>query len=115
LKPFDIFFFQPPGPLWKEPHPAVVVSHPDRAERKEVVEIIVGSTVRASRPPAANEFLLDTAEGLDWPTLFKCDLIYAALKMELKQRRGSVSPERRSGLVRKLIAAHGWSEVLARG
>lgn len=113
MKTFDIFSYQPAGPLWKEPHPAIVVSHPDRTERKDPVEIIVGSTQRANRLPEKNEFILDQADGLDWPTLFKCDVIYAAPKEDLKHRRGSVSAMRRSGLIRKIIAAHGWAEVLA--
>ncbi len=115
MKAFDIFSYQPAGPLWKEPHPAIVISHPDRAERKDPVEVLVGSTQRAGRPPQAGEFLLDTSDGLDWPTLFKCDVIYAAPKEDLKQRRGSVSMMRRNGLVRKIIEAHGWGEVLAGG
>jgi mRNA-degrading endonuclease toxin of MazEF toxin-antitoxin module len=113
LNPFDIFFWQPPGPLWREPHPAVLISHPDRSERKDPVEVIVGATQRAGRAPEANEFILDEADHLDWPTLFKCDLIWAAPKDELQRHLGAVSMLRRSGLIRKIIAAHGWAEVLA--
>jgi mRNA-degrading endonuclease toxin of MazEF toxin-antitoxin module len=115
LKSFDIFSWQPPGPLWREPHPAIIISHPDRAERKDPVEVIIGSTQRARRAPEQNEILLDEADGLDWPTLVKCDVIYAVAKEELQQRRGAVSQMRRSHLVRKIIEAHGWSAVLASG
>ena len=59
--------------------------------------------------------ILDQADGLDWPTLCKCDLIYAVRRGELKNQRGSVSHDRRSILVRKIIAAHAWTEILAKG
>jgi hypothetical protein len=104
---WEIYFWQPPG--WKEPHPAVVVSHPDRAERKDPVEVIVCSTQRAARAPERHEVILDEADALDRPTLCKCDLIYAAA---LKNRRGVVSEARRSALARTMIAAHGWANVL---
>jgi hypothetical protein len=33
MKQFDIFSWQPAG--WPEPHPCVIVSHPDRAGPKD--------------------------------------------------------------------------------
>jgi mRNA-degrading endonuclease toxin of MazEF toxin-antitoxin module len=107
---FDIFFFQPPG--WPEPHPCVVVSHPDRAQRKEVVEVLMCSTQRAGRKAESNEIILDEADGLDWPTLCKCDLIYAAKRELLKTRKGRVSDARQAPLVQTLITSHGWARVL---
>jgi hypothetical protein len=59
-----------------------------------------------------SEFLLDESDGLDWPTLVKCDLIYAAPKSDLKQRKGIVTELRRGPLIRKILAAHGWGAVL---
>ena len=35
-------------------HPAVVVSHPLRAERKETVEVLLCTTLRAGRTPGAH-------------------------------------------------------------
>jgi len=32
MKPFDIFSWQPS--VWPEPHPCVIVSHPDRVAGK---------------------------------------------------------------------------------
>lgn len=94
---------------WPEPHPAVVISHPIRASRKEWVEVLLCSTQRPGRAPALHEFLLDQADGLDWPTLCKCDLIYAVHRERLARRRGQVSITRRAALVRTIIAAHGWA------
>jgi mRNA-degrading endonuclease toxin of MazEF toxin-antitoxin module len=110
MKPFDIFDWQPPA--WPEPHPSVIVSHPDRAARKDVVEVVMCSTQRANRKPEAHEIILDQADGLSWATLCKCDLVYAVPRGDLKTRRGEVSDARRGALVRTLIAAHRWADVL---
>ena len=110
MKTFDIFSFQPPG--WVEPHPAVVVSHPDRAARKEVVEVVICSSQRAARKPEPHEIILDKEDGLDWPTLCKCDLIYSAHRSDLKTQRGTVTAARRGPLIRTLIGAHRWADVL---
>jgi len=111
MKVFEIWSWQPPH--WKEAHPAVIVSHPDRAAGKDMVEILMCSTQRATRAPRNHEFILDQAEGLDWPTLCKCDLIWAVPREELKQHRGVVSFTRRGPLVRTMIGAHGWDDILS--
>jgi mRNA-degrading endonuclease toxin of MazEF toxin-antitoxin module len=109
VKPFEIFSWQPPG--WPEIHPCVIVSHPDRADRKTPVEVLMCSTKRATRAAEPHEILLDKADGLDWPTLCKCDLIHAVPRTELKGKRGDVSLLRRRQLIRTLMAAHGWASV----
>lgn len=111
MKPFDVFNWQPKG--WPEPHPCVIVSHPSRVTNKPEVNVLMCSTKRAARKPEAHEVVLDTADGMDWPTLCKCDLLHAVSKTDLKSRRGAVSGERRKQLVRASIAALGWGEVLA--
>jgi mRNA-degrading endonuclease toxin of MazEF toxin-antitoxin module len=110
VKQFDIFYWKPPE--WKEAHPAVVVSHPDRADRRPQVEVILCTTQRAQRRAEAHEIILDEADGLDWPTLCKCDLIYAVLRSDLTQHKGHVTEARQAPLVRTMIAAHGWAAVL---
>ena len=107
---FDIYSWQPPG--WPEPHPAVIISNPDRIIHKPVVEAILCSSQKAGRPALPEEVTLDNADGLDWPTLCKCDLIYAVQKSELKQKRGAVSTPRRAQIIRTVIAAHAWGEAL---
>jgi mRNA-degrading endonuclease toxin of MazEF toxin-antitoxin module len=110
VKPFEIFSWQPPG--WPEAHPCVIISHPDRADRKTPVEVLMCSTKRATRPAEPHEIVLDQADGLDWPTLCKCDLIHAVSRTELKSKRGAVSLLRRRQLVQTLMAAHGWMSEL---
>lgn len=89
-------------------HPAVIISHPDRAARKETVEVLACSTSRALRAPKANEVLLDPADGLDWETLCYCDLIYSVARSELRNHRGGVTRERRRAIVQTILQSHGW-------
>jgi mRNA-degrading endonuclease toxin of MazEF toxin-antitoxin module len=66
VRPFNIYSYQPPD--WKkgeDPHPAVIVSHRERAGRNDMVEVVICSTQRANRPPSEIELLLDEADGLD--------------------------------------------------
>ncbi len=92
-------------------HPVVIVSHPVRAARKDFVEVLDCSSRRAARAPYPNEVLLDNADGLDWQTFCKCDLIIAVPRAELKRQRGRVGMERRRQIVRSMIATHGWNAL----
>jgi hypothetical protein len=60
MKQFDIFSWQPAS--WPEPHPCVIVSHPDRADRKTPVEVIMCSSKRARRKAESDEIILDEAD-----------------------------------------------------
>src|SRR5687768_13444284 len=111
MKPFDVYFWQPRG--WPEPHPCVVISHPSRAANKDTVEVLMCSSKRATREAQPHEVILDDADGMDWPTICKCDLVHTVPKGELKQFRGSVTGPRRKALVRTVIEAHGWPALLA--
>src|SRR5438034_8350992 len=101
------------APDWNVAHPAVIVSHRQRAANKDRVEVLLCTSQRVNRSPGPTEVLLDSADGHDWETLCKCDLIYAAERSELKRQKGRVTEARQKQLVRTLIAAHGWAEVLA--
>jgi mRNA-degrading endonuclease toxin of MazEF toxin-antitoxin module len=90
-------------------HPVVIVSHPARAARREFVEVLDCTSQRPGRPPAANEVLLDSADGLDGATLCKCDCVFAVPRAELRQHRGNVTLERRRQIVRTIIQSHGWN------
>jgi mRNA-degrading endonuclease toxin of MazEF toxin-antitoxin module len=111
VKPFDIYSWQPAG--WPGPHPAVIVSNPDRVANKPEVEVLMCSSNKAGRAALPGEILLDESDGLDWPTLCKCDLIHAVKKSDLKNQRGEVSPTRRAPMIRLVVAAHAWGEILA--
>ena len=72
------------------------------------------SSVRANRLPGPDEFVLDEADGVDWPTICKCEPIVSVSRDDIiEQRRGLVTATRRSALLRRVLAAHAWSEILA--
>ncbi len=106
MKAWDIWTLQPPG--WPDPHPAVIVSSPDRVVNKPEVNVLMCTSQRANRAPKPHETILDEADGLDWPTLCKCDLLHAVTKSDLKQRRGRVTEERRRLIIATINRANGW-------
>jgi mRNA-degrading endonuclease toxin of MazEF toxin-antitoxin module len=98
---------------WRFPHgdhPCVVISPPARCANPDckTVNVIGCSSQRAARPALAHEVLLDSADGMDWPTLARCDVIYLAQKSELKRHRGSLCGERRRALGAKIIRLFGF-------
>jgi mRNA-degrading endonuclease toxin of MazEF toxin-antitoxin module len=96
---------------WKFPegaHPAVIVSHPERCAHKEQLNVLLCSTQRAQRQARPWEVILDRADGLDWPTLCRCDLLYMVFKTDLAGHRGEVSPARRQQIVSTVIRSMGW-------
>lgn len=107
MKQWDIYTWEFP----EGKHPAVIVSHPARISAKAAVNVLLCSSQRARRAAEANELILDEADGLDWPTLCKCDLLYDVPKDQLTQRRGSVTPIRRRQIVERVISAFGWSAI----
>ena len=106
MKAWEIWSYQPAG--WPEAHPAVIVSGTARVAYKPELNIIMCSTKEATRPPLPNEVILDSADGLNWPTLCKCDLLYLVEKADLKHQRGSVSPDRRRAIIRTMIRSNEW-------
>jgi mRNA-degrading endonuclease toxin of MazEF toxin-antitoxin module len=92
-------------------HPVVIISHPARAARKDFVEVLDCTSQRATRLPTESEVVLDETDGLDWPTLCKCDCIFAVPREELVHRKGAVTTERRRQIVRTIIQSHGWNAV----
>jgi mRNA-degrading endonuclease toxin of MazEF toxin-antitoxin module len=93
------------------PHPAVVISSPERIARKPWVSVLLGSSQRANRAPSVAEVLLNGADGLDWEALIKCDLIHAVKKSELTRKRGTVTPVRQRLIVQRLIKCNGWNRL----
>jgi mRNA-degrading endonuclease toxin of MazEF toxin-antitoxin module len=93
------------------PHPAVIVSHPDRVAPAPLVNVLIASNRKASRPARENEVLLNGADGLDWEALVKCDLMYLVEKQRLYRRRGSVGTARRRALVQRFNACFGFTLV----
>ncbi len=106
MNAWEIYSWQPPG--WPEPHPAVIVSHPNRVANKSEVNVLMCSSHQATRAAKPDEVILDASDGLDWPTLCRCDLIFIASKGALKNRRGLVTEERKRQIIATINRSQGW-------
>jgi hypothetical protein len=100
MKPWDIYT----GDIFG-PHPVVLVSCADRIDQKPQVVVLKCVTMKpeSARKAKENETVLDESDGLDWPTLCRCDLLFTVDKAALNQRRGIVTLERRRDIARKII------------
>jgi AraC-like DNA-binding protein len=67
-----------------------------------------GGTRRAARSAKEHEIILDEADGMDWETLMRCDVIYLAPKKELSRYRGAVTLKRRRAAGTKIIRLSGF-------
>ena len=101
MRQWEIYLF----PFQEErPHPAVVISNEERCvnEDLEHVNALICTSSRLNREPKKNEVILNAADGLDWKTAVRCDVIYLLPKAEFRERRGKVSPQRRVAIARKI-------------
>ena len=64
----------------------MIVSHPDRVTLKPEVTILLCSSKQTTRPAKPHEVILDSSDGLDWPTVCKCDLLCTLPKTALIAR-----------------------------
>jgi mRNA-degrading endonuclease toxin of MazEF toxin-antitoxin module len=105
MNPWDVY-------QWEFPHgshPAVIVAPQARCDNADIetVNVVACSTQRAQRPPRIHEVLLDQTDGLDWETFCRCDVLWLVPKAQLKRHCGSVTPERRRVIGRKIIQLFG--------
>ena len=75
------------------PHPVVIFSSDERAAARKHVNGLICVTLRG-RPLVLHEVLLDRADGLDWETAVRCDLIHLLARDRFQEIRGRVSPDR---------------------
>jgi mRNA-degrading endonuclease toxin of MazEF toxin-antitoxin module len=89
-------------------HPVLIISNPARAGNRDFVEVngLFCQTARPHVPLKAFHFLLDQADGLDNPTLVRCDHVRALRREFVGQRRGMVSRARRLPLFRKVLECY---------
>ena len=104
MNAWDIYTWNFPG---VGPHPAVLLGNNERVTNKPTINVLLCSSHRAKRPPDLHEVLLDHSDGLDWETLCKCDLLFAAAAQDLTQKRGAVSLARRREIAAKVIRGLG--------
>ena len=87
----------------------MIISRTTRCQNPafETVNVLACQSQRATREANELEALLDTADGMDWATLVRCDFVWVAPKSELTRQRGSVSAERRRAIGAKMIRVLG--------
>ena len=88
----------------EQAHPAVIISNDERClnENVDQVNALICTSIKLSREPKAHEIVLNGADGLDWKTAVRCDVIYLLPKTEFRERRGVVTPRRRVAIARKI-------------
>ncbi len=101
MRQWEIYLF----PFRQEkPHPAVIISNEERCvnDDLEYVNALICTSAKLNRAAKKNEVILNDADGLDWKTAVRCDVIYLLPKAEFRYRRGKVSPQRRVAIARKI-------------
>ena len=88
----------------EKPHPAVIISNDERClnEALEYVNALICTSVKLNREPRKNEVILNGADGLDWKTAVRCDVIYLLPKSDFQESRGRVTAARRTAISRKI-------------
>ena len=104
MKPWDIYTWNFPN---AGEHPAVILGAEDRVKNKPMLNVLLCSSQRATRPPKGSEVILDRADGLDWSTLCKCDFVYSVPAEQLSRERGTVGIARRREIAIRVIRGLG--------
>lgn len=110
MRQWEIYLF----PFDREkPHPAVIISNDERCLNNdlEYVNALICTSTRLNREAKKNETILDAADGLDWKTAVRCDVIYLLPKAEFEGRRGKVTGLRRIAIARKIVETLRFSTI----
>jgi mRNA-degrading endonuclease toxin of MazEF toxin-antitoxin module len=83
-------------------HPAVLISHPDRCARAQVLNVLFCTSLRQSRQPYPFEVALDVEDGLSWESLCDCSILWSVKTAMLVAKRGHVTLERRRAIREKV-------------
>lgn len=102
MRQWEIYLF----PFGREkPHPAVIISNEERCQNDDLdyVNALICTSARLNREAKKNEVILNGADGLDWKTAVRCDVIYLLAKTQLRELRGKVTAARRVAIARKMV------------
>ena len=102
MRQWEIYLF----PFREEkPHPAVIISNEERCvnDDLEYVNALICTSTRLNREMKKHEVILNAADGLDWKTAVRCDVIYLLPKSAFEGVRGRVTPQRRVAIARKMV------------
>src|SRR5580658_6281214 len=89
----------------EKPHPSVIISNDERCQNDdyETVNALICTSAKLNREAKSNEVILNGADGLDWKTGVRCDVIYLLPKSDFLEFRGRVAPPRRIAITRKIL------------
>ncbi len=96
---FDIWTFNFPR---KGLHPCVLISHPDRCSRADVINVLYCTSQKQNRQPYPLEVVLDVEDGLNWETFCDCSILWSIERAGLSNQRGRVTLERRRAIRAKV-------------
>ncbi len=90
-------------------HPAIIVSPPDILgdPRQGRINVLVGTKKVRAETVKSHQVVLNGADGLEFPTLVNCALVYQVRKSSILRSAGSVSHARRGAIAVRLRAALG--------
>ena len=82
----------------------MIISNDERCLNNdlEYVNALICTSAKLNREAKKNEVLLNAADGLDWKTAVRCDVVYLLPKAEFQERRGKVTAQRRVAIARKM-------------
>jgi hypothetical protein len=85
-------------------HPAVVLSSDDvMAEgRQQRFNVVIGTKKQPAENAGHHHVILDEADGLAFPTLVDCSLVYVVRKSSVTRSGGSVTVHRRQQIQRTI-------------
>lgn len=90
-------------------HPAVVLSPPDILDddKQLRLNVLMGSKRVPAEMSKSHQVVLNGADGLEFPTLVDCALVYQVRKASILRHAGRVAHARRSGIAARVRAALG--------
>ena len=88
-------------------HPAVVLSSDDTMAdgRQQRFNVVTGTKKQPGESARNHQVILDRADGLEFPTLIDCSLVYVAKKVSVLRSTGSVTINRRQ-LIQRTVRGY---------
>lgn len=87
-------------------HPAVILSHEARLTnpKMERINVLMGTKKQPAEQVREHHVVLNSAEGLEFLTLFDCAFVYTVKKSAILRHAGTVTFNRRQEIQRKVRA-----------
>lgn len=88
-------------------HPAVVLSSDDimADSRQQRFNVVAGTKKQPAESARNHQVILDSADGLEFPTLIDCSLVYVARKASVLRSTGTVTINRRQ-LIQRTVRGY---------